>query len=130
MSSHPGTPFTPLRSILLPLLLLPWCGTGCSSDGDDRPPPGAADAGMPVGPVGPVGPAGQMPRTCSSEAMCTGACPPGSLGCTCRDPGGGAVCIPTCSAAVPCPPGPSGELQCQDGVCVPPRPPGGVDAGS
>ena len=80
------------------------------------PPPG--DGGMMMPPPGDGGMMG--PRTCTTTADCTGACPPGSVGCTCGTSPMGQRCAPTCTTAADCPRDPMGTVfQCRTGVCVP-----------
>ncbi len=70
-------------------------------DAGPRPP---RDAGMSAMDGGMMG-----PRTCTLPADCTGACPPGSMGCTCAmNPMGSSICVPTCNATSDCPAGPMG----------------------
>ena len=60
------------------------------------------------------------PKTCTAEADCVGACPPGSVGCTCGTTPMGKNCIPTCVKDADCPAGMMGQtLTCQMGVCAP-----------
>jgi len=60
------------------------------------------------------------PTSCTTNADCNGACPPGSLGCACGDSPMGKICVPTCMTSPDCPQGPMGQqLQCQNGLCVP-----------
>jgi hypothetical protein len=60
------------------------------------------------------------PKTCTAEADCVGACPPGSIGCTCGTTPMGKLCIPTCTKDADCPAGMMGQtLTCQQGVCAP-----------
>jgi hypothetical protein len=83
-------------------------------------PPG--DGGVPMGDAGMPPADGGMtgPRTCTGAADCTGACPPGSRGCTCATTPMGMRCAATCTAAADCPAGPMGmALQCRSGVCLP-----------
>jgi hypothetical protein len=49
-----------------------------------------------------------------------GACPPGSVGCTCGSTPMGMICIPTCTKDADCPAGMMGQtLTCKQGVCAP-----------
>lgn len=60
------------------------------------------------------------PKTCTAAADCVGACPPGSVGCTCGSTPMGMVCIPTCTTDADCPAGMMGQtLTCKQGVCAP-----------
>jgi hypothetical protein len=60
------------------------------------------------------------PKACIAEADCVGACPPGSVGCTCSTTPMGKLCIPTCTQNADCPAGMGGQtLTCQNGVCAP-----------
>lgn len=60
------------------------------------------------------------PKTCTADAECVGACPPGSIGCTCGTTPMGKSCIPTCAKDADCPAGMMGEtLTCKQGVCGP-----------
>lgn len=69
---------------------------------------------------GGTGGGGMGPQSCNTEADCQGACPPGSLGCTCSDSPMGKVCVPTCNTTADCPDGPPGvTFQCSGGLCVP-----------
>jgi hypothetical protein len=63
------------------------------------------------------------PPSCETEADCTDACPPGSIGCTCHTTHQGAqICIPTCTSDADCPAGMNeNQLICNgNGICVPP----------
>jgi hypothetical protein len=73
--------------------------------------------GTPMGIMG----GGMMggPTSCTMESDCTGACPQGSLGCTCAGSPMGKICAPTCNTAADCPMGPMGALKCIQGVCRP-----------
>ena len=85
---------------------LPDAGTPPATDGA-MPPPG--DASMPMG-----------PKACTMNADCAGACPPNSKGCTCAMTMMGQLCVPTCTIAADCPPGPMGMvLTCRMGTCAP-----------
>ncbi len=66
------------------------------------------------------GDAGTGPKSCTTAADCTGACPPASKGCTCFDGMNGEVCVPTCTTSADCPMGPNGQLVCStaQGVCI------------
>lgn len=77
----------------------------------------AEGAGM--GGTGGAGGGGMGPKSCTQASDCTGACPPGSDGCTCADSPMGMICVPTCTTSADCPMGPMGQLVCQNGVCVP-----------
>jgi hypothetical protein len=59
------------------------------------------------------------PKSCTTASDCTGACPSGSLGCTCSQSPTGMICVPTCTTSADCPTGPNGALVCSNGVCVP-----------
>ncbi|MFT3763952.1 MAG: YHYH protein [Minicystis sp.] len=59
------------------------------------------------------------PKTCSSAADCTGACPQGSLGCTCGSTPMGMMCVPTCNTTADCPAPPMGQVTCKQGACLP-----------
>jgi hypothetical protein len=63
------------------------------------------------------GTGGMTPKSCTSAADCTGACPSGSQGCTCNQSPNGMICVPTCTTSSDCPSGMN--LMCQGGVCVP-----------
>lgn len=82
---------------------------------------GAGGAGG-AGGGGGMGGAGGMggPKSCDQASDCVGACPPGSIGCTCAQSPMGMICVPTCSKNADCPAGPmGGQLVCQNGTCVP-----------
>jgi hypothetical protein len=85
-------------------------------------PPGG-DAGVPPTDAGGPPPAdGGMtgPRACTSTAQCTGACPPGSAGCTCSTTPMGMMCVPTCTTTADCPMAPPGvTFTCRMGICAP-----------
>ena len=96
------------------------------------PPPG--DGGMMMPPPGdggapPPGDGGMLPppgdggmtgaRACTSASECTGACPPGSVGCTCSTTPMGSLCVPTCTTNADCPPRPGTTLVCRMGICAP-----------
>jgi len=74
--------------------------------------------GTPMGAGGMTG-GGTGPKSCASAADCDGACPQGSIGCTCASSPMGMVCTPTCSTSADCPMGPMGQLSCSMGVCSP-----------
>ena len=60
------------------------------------------------------------PKTCTVAADCVGACPPGSVGCTCASTPMGMNCIPTCAKDADCSAGMMGQtLTCKMGVCAP-----------
>jgi hypothetical protein len=60
------------------------------------------------------------PKSCTDASECAGACPQGSMGCTCAQSPMGMICVPTCQKNADCPPGPmGGQLVCQNGTCVP-----------
>jgi hypothetical protein len=59
------------------------------------------------------------PRSCTAPGDCTGACPPGSKGCTCSQSPMGMVCVPTCAMTSDCPTGGPMALSCQGGICRP-----------
>lgn len=79
--------------------------------------------GLPDGGMGGMGmmDGGTMmgPKACTSAADCTGACPPGSMGCTCASTMMGMICSPTCTTSADCPAAPMGQFQCKMGVCAP-----------
>ncbi len=84
------------------------------------------EKGTPTSPGG--GGGGTMPtgdggtgsaKSCTSPSDCTGACPPGSKGCTCNASPMGDICVPTCTTSSDCPTTTMGQLTCQMGVCVP-----------
>lgn len=77
-------------------------------------PQGAGDMGGGGGGAG-----GGGPQSCTTAADCQGACPPGTIGCTCADTPMGKACIPTCNTSADCPSMGGMMLQCQNGVCVP-----------
>ncbi|MEP7122203.1 MAG: YHYH protein [Byssovorax sp.] len=60
------------------------------------------------------------PKACTLASECVGACPPGSVGCTCGSTPMGMACIPTCTKDADCPAGMMGQtLTCKQGVCAP-----------
>lgn len=60
------------------------------------------------------------PKTCANTSECNGACPAGSLGCTCAQSPMGMICIPTCNQSADCPAGPMGmPMTCANGLCTP-----------
>lgn len=60
------------------------------------------------------------PKVCTAAADCVGACPPGSVGCTCATTPMGMNCVPTCTKDADCPAGMMGQtLTCKAGVCSP-----------
>lgn len=60
------------------------------------------------------------PTPCVAAADCVGACPAGTIGCTCAPTPMGSQCIPTCNVAADCPPNPNGGVfQCRQGICRP-----------
>ena len=71
------------------------------------------------GGMGGAGGGGMGPKSCTDASECAGACPPGSIGCTCAQSPMGMVCVPTCAKNADCPMGPMGQLVCQNGTCVP-----------
>jgi hypothetical protein len=77
------------------------------------PPPDGGMMSMPDG--------GMMPKACTIDAECSGACPPGSKGCKCATTPMGKACLPTCTTSADCPVPPMGTLMCDttQGVCVP-----------
>jgi hypothetical protein len=77
-------------------------------------PGGGGTGGMGSGGMG-----GGGPQSCMTEADCTGACPPGSLGCTCNDSPMGKICVPTCTTTADCPDGGGMTLTCNNGICMP-----------
>lgn len=81
--------------------------------------PGGTQQGGPDG--GTMDDGGMMgPKTCTSPADCNGACPQGSIGCTCANSPMGMICVPTCNTTADCPMGPMGmQLVCNNGVCTP-----------
>src|SRR5262249_17947454 len=63
---------------------------------------------------------GGGPKACTTSADCTGACPPGSNGCTCAPVMNGKACVPSCTVDMDCPAGPMGmPTTCKQGVCAP-----------
>jgi YHYH protein len=85
-----------------------------------RGTPGAGVGMEGGGGMGGAGGGGMGPQSCMTEADCQGACPPGSLGCTCSDSPMGQICVPTCTTAADCPDAPPGmTFECNMGVCVP-----------
>ena len=98
-----------------PYILGCYHGTADGAGGGGTGGMGQGGAG-----AGGMGQGGMGPQSCQSAADCTGACPPGSKGCTCSDSPMGKICVPTCTVAADCPTGPSGQsLQCMNGICVP-----------
>ncbi|HCP48405.1 MAG TPA: hypothetical protein DIU15_20375, partial [Deltaproteobacteria bacterium] len=94
----------------------PTDGSGVNGAGGG--PPGGG--GTPPGDGG--GEPGQGPPTCENESDCEGACPDGSLGCTCHERFDGArICVPTCERDEDCPEGALGQLICLEdvGICAP-----------
>ncbi len=82
--------------------------------------PAQAGGGMGgAGGAGGAGGGGMGPQSCTTEADCQGACPPGSMGCTCDDSPMGMICVPTCTTAADCPDLGGMMFQCMGGVCVP-----------
>jgi hypothetical protein len=77
---------------------------------------GTPDAG-----VAPDAGATMGPRACTSSSECAGACPAGSIGCTCATTPMGMRCVPTCNSNTDCPTGPMGALTCNVAMhqCVP-----------
>ena len=64
------------------------------------------------------------PESCEDEDDCIGACPDGSLGCTCNEhPQLGGICVPTCNSDADCEDldGPPQGLTCDEnqGICIP-----------
>ncbi len=61
---------------------------------------------------------GMEPKPCMTVQDCVGACPPGSLDCTCFQPPNlpTKVCAPTCNGDGDCP---MLHLTCHGGVCGP-----------
>ena len=62
------------------------------------------------------------PAACTEEADCEGACPDGSVGCTCHSTPMGQRCVPTCTTDADCPTLMGGRmLTCNEmqGVCTP-----------
>ncbi len=83
-------------------------------------PTGAGGMMMGTGSGASSGTGTMGPKTCTAEADCVGACPPGSVGCTCGTTPMGKLCIPTCTKNADCPAGMGGQtLTCQNGVCAP-----------
>lgn len=92
--------------------------------GDQGPPP-PTDSGTPPADTGtppPTDAGGMMgdggmpgPRSCTNSTECTGACPAGSMGCTCAPGPGGAsamICVATCNTSTDCPMGGMQTLEC------------------
>ena len=76
------------------------------------------DGGVPPADGGPADAGG--PRSCTSTADCTSACPPGSRGCTCSSTPMGMACVPTCTTTADCPMAPPGiTFTCRMGICAP-----------
>ncbi|MEZ4405356.1 MAG: hypothetical protein R3A52_02515 [Polyangiales bacterium] len=105
--------------------------TDGGATGDQGPPP--ADSGTPppvdsgtppIDAGGMTGDGGMMgPRSCTNSTECDGACPPGSMGCTCAPgPGGSSsrICVASCNADGDCPTG-LDNLRCDlmGHICVP-----------
>ena len=76
-----------------------------------------ADAGAPAADAG----AAMGPRACSSMSECAGACPTGSVGCTCATTPMGMRCVPSCNTTADCPTTGMNALTCNVGMhlCVP-----------
>ncbi|MBK8257516.1 MAG: YHYH protein [Polyangiaceae bacterium] len=95
-----------------PYILGCYKGTPNGAGMDGTGQGGAGQGGM--------GQGGNMgPQSCVTESDCQGACPPGSLGCTCNDSPMGKICVPTCTTSADCPSGGGMTLQCMNGICVP-----------
>ncbi len=62
------------------------------------------------------------PVACQDVSDCDGACPEGSVGCTCANSPMGQICVPTCNVDADCPTGMM-PLRCDPGmgICVPNR---------
>ena len=84
-----------------------------------RGTPGTGGAGAGGGGAGGAGGGMTGPQPCDTEADCAGACPPGSMGCTCHTSPMGDICVPTCTTAADCPDLPGMTLTCNNGACVP-----------
>ena len=79
---------------------------------------GTNTGGGPGGGTG--GGTGPGPKSCTTSADCTNACPPGSVGCTCGNSPQGMICIPTCTTSADCPASPTGgQMTCNQGSCRP-----------
>jgi len=92
------------------------CYKGTANGGGTGGMGGAGGGGM--GGAGGGGMGG--PKSCDDPSDCAGACPQGSVGCTCAQSPMGMICVPTCSKNTDCPAGPMGQqLVCQNGTCVP-----------
>jgi hypothetical protein len=102
------------------------CVPGGSGEGDgglpdwrDAAPPHEDASPHPVEDAGAPG-----PKPCQGDGECAGACPQGTLGCTCHPGPQGTICVPTCNVAEDGPPNPGGApLVCNAGVCVPEQKP-------
>ena len=97
----------------------------------DQMTPGSTDDMMAGGPMDmamqPPRDGAMGPRACQVEGDCVGACPPGSLGCTCAsNPMGTKQCAPTCRTDSDCVVTPMGAATCQMGVCRPGAGDGGM----
>lgn len=100
---------------------------GGGATGDQGPPP-PVDSGTPPptdagGMMGDGGMPG--PRSCTTTPDCEGACPTGSMGCTCAPgPGGSSsmICVATCNTNTDCPMGMQ-TLECDmvGHICRPPQ---------
>jgi len=92
-----------------PYILGCFRGTASASAG------GGAPGGMMGGMMG-------GPAACTEESDCVGACPDGSMGCTCHNTPMGQLCVPTCTTDADCPAGMGGRmLTCNEmqGICTP-----------
>ena len=82
---------------------------GTNTGGGTNPGGGAGGGGS-----------GPGPKACTTAADCTGACPPGSQGCTCGNSPQGMICVPTCTVSADCPTSPQGQpMTCNQGTCRP-----------
>jgi hypothetical protein len=79
---------------------------------------GTASGGTGTG--GGTGGGGTGQKSCTTSADCTGACPQGSVGCTCGQSPNGMICVPTCTTSNDCPASPQGgSMTCNGGICRP-----------
>jgi hypothetical protein len=88
-------------------------------DDEKGAPSAVGTTGDPSGP--PASAAGaRLPKKCTSEADCAGACPRDAKGCTCADTPEGRLCIPTCDTDEECPILPERSLVCSaQKICTP-----------